>query len=233
MKSDSQVFLESIMRPLSARYNHVALLALLQFAWVSKSYAGDANARASMLDGLTEALSTFGPVLWTICIFVGVCLIGYGLLKSATMNKPDGAGSSKPAQIVATLLTGAFLVNLAMVVRTMSLSMGFTTEAASVLSDGTFYTAPSGFEQYTSGINFAFAVIQVVGALALVRGIMIIKKSTHGGGGGQGVSIGHAATHLIGGTLALNIKPTLEILGTTMGGDASSIISLLLGNGWS
>jgi hypothetical protein len=179
------------------------------------------------LDGLTRALETFGPVLAVLCIFIGFILVGYSLLKAATLNRPDGGGA-KPAIVVSTLLTGVFLINIGLVVDTMSRSMGFSTEASLVLSEGKFYTAESEFAEYASGINFAFAVIQIVGALAIARGLILIKKSSQGGASGQGSSIGHAATHLVGGTLALNIKPFLGILGTTMGGDANSIIQMII-----
>lgn len=190
------------------------------------------------LDGLTEAIYYFGPVLAKLCAFIGFVIIGVALVKGATLSKPDGGGTSKVSIVVASLLTGAFLVNLSFIIDTMSVSLGFSTEASLVLGEfgggpqdyikGTFATSDSAFADYSSGINFAFAIIQIVGAIAVARGIILIKKSSHGGGGGQGASVGHAATHLIGGTLALNIKPFLGILGNTMGGDANSIIQLII-----
>lgn len=179
------------------------------------------------LEGLTRALQSFGPVLWILCVFIGFVLVGLALLKAATMNRADGGGS-KPVVVTATLLTGVLLVNIGLVVETMSSSMGFSTEASSVLSEGKFYTAESQFADYASGINFAFAVVQIIGALAIARGLMMIKKTSQGGAGGQGVSIGHAATHMIGGTIALNIKPFLGIIGRTMGGDADSVIKMII-----
>lgn len=199
-------------------------IGLLLLLMVQPAYAEEGGVS---LDGLTRALKAFGPVLTILCVFVGFILIGYSLIKGATLSRPDGGGS-KPAIVVATLLTGALLINIGLVVETMSRSMGFSTEASKVLSEGKFYTADAGFAEYTSGINFAFAVIQTVGALAIARGLILIKKSSQGAPSGQGVSIGHAATHLVGGTLALNIKPFLGILGKTMGGDANSIIQLII-----
>jgi len=64
--------------------------------------------------------------------------------------------------------------------------------------------------------NVLTKIVTFVGLVAFIRGLMMFNRIGHGKSHGQ-ESFGKAATHLIGGTLALNIVGTARIIGSTLG----------------
>ena len=183
-----------------------------------------------MLDGLYDALVAFGPLLYRLLIVIGLLWVGLGVIKAATHAR----STNPPQQLksaMTSILIGGLLIAFPNLLNISSSSMGLSSDAASVLS-GQFATmdGSEGLKEYAKGINFAFAVIQIVGALGFARGWMMLNSLAKGGGG-QGASVGHALTLIIGGTIAVNIKVFLELMGKTMGGSAETIIGFLIGGG--
>ena len=214
------------------------LLVLLGLTALTAPVSANAT---SLLAGLTDAVYVSGPVLSVIASFMGFIFIGMAILKLATFKKSGGATSAqdKPSYIATTLFVGSILLNFGLYISTLSRSMSFNGAAAEILGEGvcavgspdcfgTFDTVTAGeFDGYAQGINFAFAVIQIVGAIALFKAALLARSLSYTqGSSNQGV--GSIVTYLIGGTLAVNIKLTLDYFGRTMGGDAYTIIGMLI-----
>lgn len=86
----------------------------------------------------------------------------------------------------------------------------------------TFWTNPTPFayktttsDQYAMFISACFALIQVVGVIAFIKGLIILKKV--GGGRSQQDSMGKAMSHMVGGVLCMNLHDTLQVLEKTAG----------------
>lgn len=70
-------------------------------------------------------------------------------------------------------------------------------------------------DQYTTFINACYSIMQLIGIIAFIRGLIILKHV--GGGRAQQESLGKAAGHLIGGVLCINLYNTIQLLEYTVG----------------
>ncbi|RDI48618.1 hypothetical protein [Aquicella lusitana] len=84
----------------------------------------------------------------------------------------------------------------------------------------TFWTNPNpyGYEEYTDQwaefLNVCFLIIQFVGTIAFIKGLVIM---THLGGHGQPGQFSRGLTHIIGGVLCINIYETVQVILVTLG----------------
>jgi len=83
----------------------------------------------------------------------------------------------------------------------------------------TFWANPNPYgylqqqDQWSSVINDCYLIIQFIGALAFIRGLVLLS---HGGGHGQS-NFGKALTHIIGGILCINIYQFVQVVLSTIG----------------
>lgn len=69
--------------------------------------------------------------------------------------------------------------------------------------------------QWNELVNVAFLIIQFIGTIAFIRGLVIL---THlGGQGGQPEKLGKALTHIIGGILCINLYQFVQVIMATLG----------------
>lgn len=86
----------------------------------------------------------------------------------------------------------------------------------------TFWDTPDIYGYVSSGsdpwgelTNACFMVIQLIGVIAFIRGLIIL---THlGGQGGQPGQFGRAMAHIVGGILCLNLYQFLQAIVSTLG----------------
>ncbi|NKB46539.1 MAG: type IV secretion protein IcmC [Legionellales bacterium] len=60
-------------------------------------------------------------------------------------------------------------------------------------------------------------LVQLVGAIAFVKGWMILARSAGQGGGAQGNTTGKGLTHIFGGVAGMNIVGTANVISSTLG----------------
>lgn len=161
---------------------------------------------AQSLPGLTTAAAA-------LCYLLGVVFMVMGInsLREANEHGQRGQGSWKSGFV--TMLVGTVLINIPEAVTTI-----LTTVYQSTLMNGDSPLAYSGGSldgnsKLVMGAIVKF--IQFVGFLAFVRGWLILKAV--GDGGGQDASMGKAITHIFGGTMAINIVATTNIISDTFG----------------
>ncbi len=161
-----------------------------------------------------------GPIIAfssIVAMLSGLFMIVNGLVKSGKYGHDPRANSIH--QILTNLGFGALLLtigdNLNMM---MSSVFGSSTVSeptqSSVLSWGFVSSVGGGSAQFANAIAAALAFIQIIGAIAFVRGWLILKKVV--GGDGQ-TSMAQGITHILGGVLAINIPAFLKIMDTTFG----------------
>ena len=160
-----------------------------------------------MMGPIHVVLNFFAFCAGMILLMIGVSR----LIKSAQ----DGARGPGGIGTVMTFVAGAALISYNDMIRAFS-----TTLAGSPVSR-TFATM-----QYTTGMTGAevdaahatiSAILQfviVVGLISFVRGIFIIRSVAEGN---QQASIMAGVTHIIGGALAVNLGPVLNMVQTTLG----------------
>ncbi|HEU5282024.1 MAG TPA: hypothetical protein VFU82_08615 [Gammaproteobacteria bacterium] len=85
----------------------------------------------------------------------------------------------------------------------------------------TFWADPSPYgyledtDEWSGFMNNVYMVVQLVGVIAFVRGLVILSRL--GERGGQGDSVGKAMTHIIGGIFCINIYEFIKVILFTLG----------------
>jgi hypothetical protein len=85
----------------------------------------------------------------------------------------------------------------------------------------TFWTDPNPYgylqmqDQWFQFLNVCFLIIQFIGVLAFIRGLVLLKDI--GGHGGQQSSFAKGLTHIVGGILCINIYQFVQVILITLG----------------
>jgi intracellular multiplication protein IcmC len=86
----------------------------------------------------------------------------------------------------------------------------------------TFWSAPNPYgyveettDQWSALYQDCFMIIQLIGTIAFIRGLVILTQL--GGQGGQPGTFGRGITHIIAGTLCINLYDFLSAISTTFG----------------
>jgi hypothetical protein len=175
--------------------------------------------------GLDQMLAGFvsnihQPLLSLVSIIAIVC--GIWMLVKGTM-KASKYGIDPKAHsihhITVNLVFGAILLTIGTSLTTV-LSSVFGSSAITevspslVLGWGFVQSLGGGSTQFANAVSAALIFFQLIGAIAFVRGWLIMKKVVEGTGNN---TMGQGITHIVGGTLAINIAAFLQIMDTTFG----------------
>jgi hypothetical protein len=172
--------------------------------------------------GLDQLLKFFmsdmmGPLyvgLNFFCMLAGIIFIMVGisrLIKTA-QDGPKGPGG---LGTIMTFVTGGALLSLQPLIRAFNASaFGTTTTKTYARLD---YQSAMTIAERDAAHGTITAIIQfviIVGLISFVRGIFIIRGV---GEGSQGASIMSGITHILAGTLAVNLGPLLNAVQATLG----------------
>lgn len=157
------------------------------------------------------------PLIMTVSILAWI-MGGLFLIKG--LNKMAKYGTDPRAysmpNIVVNLVVGSLLLSLGaslnMMLATIFGSTSVTTQ--NFESWGVFTKFSGDTTAFKASVKAALTFFQVVGAIAFLRGFLIVKNSVEGSGQ---ATMAQGLTHIIGGTLAINIFYVLKILDSTMG----------------
>ncbi|MDE2029884.1 MAG: hypothetical protein KGI97_04890 [Alphaproteobacteria bacterium] len=180
---------------------------------------GGAGASASTLDVmLTNFVNNIhDPLLGLVSIIAwvaGLLFVVRGLVKASKYGFDPRANS--PHIILTNIVFGALLLtigsNLDMV---MGSVFGASTIKGSSVLNWSFASALGGAStSFQTAVKAGLTFVQLIGAIAFVRGWLIMKKVVEGGGN---VTMAQGITHIVGGVLAINIFWFLKIMDTTFG----------------
>lgn len=142
-----------------------------------------------------------------ISFVAGLFISGVGLFKLKAYA--DGNGRVPLSGPFIILFVGAVLVALPGFIDTTTetLSLGHYTGSVLAVSTG-----GGGSQQFSAAIKGVLLFVKLVGNIAFVRGFLILKDVGEQKGN---ATIGRALTHIIGGAMAINIGPTIAMLGAT------------------
>jgi hypothetical protein len=153
-----------------------------------------------------------------ISYIVGLFLIVRGLIKGAkTGSDPREAA---PHAVAANLVVGAILVSIGGMLPTMMQTLfGSPTPSSSAQQFAISYTSNlAGAGVDASGAASTIAAIlqfvQIIGVIGFLRGWLILRKAVEGGGQ---ATVPQGLSHIIGGTMAINIVGMLTLIDTTFG----------------
>jgi intracellular multiplication protein IcmC len=155
-------------------------------------------------------------LLGALAFVIGVFFIVKGMMRGAKVGTDPRAAS--PAIIITYLVIGGILVSAAPMLTTMLSSLFGVGTVDSVSSADILAWAKTATGADMTAANNAMravlAWVQIIGAIAFIRGFMVMKSAVEGSGQ---ATIAQGLTHIIGGVLAINIFSSLQMFDKTFG----------------
>ncbi len=147
-----------------------------------------------------------------LAIIVGAFMIFYNMVKLSKLGSDGKAQTLTP--IITALAVGAVLMALGQTLNT-SLNTLFGTDTITKYSSIAY--APGGsfdLTRFNRAMTAVFAFLYVIGLISFVRGFLILKNAVEGSGQ---QTKGQAFTHIIGGTLLVNMPGFIHVIEKTTG----------------
>ena len=86
-------------------------------------------------------------------------------------------------------------------------------------------TVETGPGPYADMVRLALVIVMLVGFYQIAKGLVLLKRSAEGGD-----CFWRAVTHIAGGTLCVNIRQFMLVLGASAGGVLRDVVTRLLGS---
>lgn len=155
---------------------------------------------ANIIPNLMEMVTAFAYVL-------GMYFIIHGIIKLRHAGEMRSMVSQEHSMMspIIYLAVGAMLLYLPTTVQ-----VGLSTFWANPNPYG--YVTQS--DQWQQFVNIAYVVIQFVGTIAFIKGLVILSHL--GGHGGQPGNFGRGLTHIIGGLFCINIYQFVQVIMVTL-----------------
>lgn len=163
----------------------------------------------TMIENLRKQLPDVLILLQDFSYILGFYYVGHGLWRGR--NALYDARITKES-VLSQVLLGAALIAIPTLGWHVENSL-FTGSHSSLQQLA--YTGPGG-QDMTTAVEAIEFFIQVVGWIAIVRGLMILREVGNGTAG-QGVSAKKGVTHILGGGLATVCVATAQAIGATFG----------------
>lgn len=166
------------------------------------------NSAQTMLINISQSIPNLMQLVTAFAYVMGMVLVIRGIIKLKHMGEMRTQMSMEHSAMgpIILITIGALLIYLPSTVQ-----MGLST----------FWVEPNPYgymeyhSQWTDFLNVCFLIIQFVGTIAFIRGLMILSHL--GGGHGQQGSFAKGLTHIIGGILCINIFQLVQVLAVTLG----------------
>lgn len=169
---------------------------------------------SEVLVRLIDQLQPWWEAIYYVGMMLGIVLVVAGLTGAvAASRRHEGVSKTAAGGVVG----GILLANLI-----STLDMFSYTVFGKASATGLGYV-PSAVGPEKVYIQFTVIVVMLVGMAGVIKGGFLMKASTV-----DSRHIGHAVTHLVGGSMAVNIVPLVELLGVSVGGPFESAITKFL-----
>ncbi len=178
------------------------------FLFIPSVYAAIPNV-AQMIRNIAETVPNLMYFTTALAYVFGFWFIFHGiiLLKKYGMQRTQMSGDANLGPPLVSIFVGAALIYLPSTVQS-----GMST----------FWTNPNPYgyetsssEEWNTFVAACFMIIQLVGVIAFMRGLMMLTKL--GQGGGQQASFGRAAAHIVGGIFCIDMYDFLNAVFETLG----------------
>lgn len=167
-------------------------------------------AEAASLDAMAIKVHEWAPPVMVLvrkmASLGGIALFIYSILKLAQVEQ----GKVELKAVFFKMIAAAGLIALAPFIKSIEDTMGATNESANVLVGK--YAAAGGGGSMCQAMSGIMLFIKLVGLIAFVRGLLILKAH----GENKEGSVGRSLTHMIGGSAAMNIEWTAKMLAKTI-----------------
>ena len=143
-------------------------------------------------------------------------LTGFGMLCAALLRLRSAGREGRSA---AGPAAGALLLSFRAVTDMLTESL-FNASAPEGLA-----TVETGPGPYADMVRLALVIVMLVGFYQIAKGLVLLKRSAEGGD-----CFWRAVTHIAGGTLCVNIRQFMLVLGASAGGVLRDVVTRLLGS---
>jgi intracellular multiplication protein IcmC len=165
-----------------------------------------------MLVNIAKQVPSLMRLVTAIAYVLGMYFIIHGIIKLKHAGESRTMMSREHSLMgpIVMLSVGAMLLYLP-----SSVQVGMST----------FWTDPNPYaylkqkDQWSDFINVCFTIVQLVGTIAFIRGLVLISHL--GTGSGQHGTMSKGMTHIIGGILCINIYEFIKVITATLGIDFS------------
>lgn len=166
---------------------------------------------ATILQNLAGYVPTFLDLVGAIAFLCGCTLVVLAIYRMA--QRSNSVSSQRTyAGALANLLAGCFLIALPSTIGMLNTSLWGTPETAS--ADSIFAYAPTLFEDHDSAARLLIVamvrIIQLLGVIAIFRGILLLNDHVQGQMGQS--KLGAGLTFIISGGLAVNFSKFVGLI---------------------
>ena len=151
-----------------------------------------------------------------MAVIFGIVMIFYNMVKLSKFG--TDAKTSNLTPIIGSLIIGALLIAVG---QTMDISLttlfgNNTTMATKTMYKELAYVPGGSFDmtRFNNAMSAVFTFLRIVGSLAFVRGFFVMKNALEGSGQ---ATKGQAYTHIIGGTLLVNMPGFIQYIEQSVG----------------
>lgn len=139
-------------------------------------------------------------------------MIGISRLLKSTQEGPRGPGG---VGTIMTFLTGGALLSLHPMINAFTATM-FSTGAIETYAVLSYQTGmeTTEIEHVQAVVSAVLQFLILIGTISFLRGIFIFREVAEGGGN---ASMMAGVTHLVGGAIAINLGPFLNLVQNTLG----------------
>lgn len=150
-------------------------------------------------------------MLSCIAIVMGVFIFVRGLIKATQYDPKNNSGP----KIIASLVFGALFFVVGQSLGMLEESLFGSPEIASnsVISWATFDNLDDDSGRFKKAIIAALTFFQLIGMIAFIRGMLLLKTHVETGQG----SMAQGITHMLGGVCSINIYLFLKVMDNTFG----------------
>lgn len=188
------------------------------YVTVANQYGASAPGAATDLAGMAVAFSHSLPAIMSL-VAIGAKLGGFMLLLKCIFMLPQHEQGREPAsKIIWTAISAVGLIAFPSMFQSMLETMGGANAASGASSSNPLtgkYAAVDNAD-FNGAIAAILMFVQLLGAIAFVRGMLIFKAI----GENKDGATGRAVTHIFGGAAAMNITWAVAVLAKTIGASA-------------
>ncbi len=169
------------------------------------------NDLATILQNLADYVPSFLDIVGGLAFLCGCTLV---ILAIYRMAQRSNSASSQRTYVgaLANLLAGCFLIALPSTIGALNASLWGTSDIAS--ADSIFAYAPTLFEDQDSASRLLIVaivkIIQLLGVIAIFRGILLLNDHVQGQMGQS--RLGAGLTFIISGALAVNFPEFVGLI---------------------
>ncbi len=163
---------------------------------------------------IVNAINVLTP--WWGAMHILCYTLGVALFVSTFYVSLNNARERTPHTYMWMFIASIICFNLPAFMDSVSFSIFETASADSIL---TYTSDATNGSEY---ITFSVRAVMLIGLIGAIRGVNYMRDTPQ-----RAKNMPMALTHMIGGTLAVNIVQFLQTIGSTAGGDVNSYIELI------